>query len=86
MSRSFRKTPIVGYTTARSEKEDKRIVSGKIRAVSRARLAKKDDTPVDYREAGHGSRKFSKDGKYYLDVDRLHEEYDARYVYKLLGK
>lgn len=60
MNRRVRKTLIVGYTTTRSEKQDKRIASGKIRVISHLRLAR-NGTPVDYREAGDGSRNFSKD-------------------------
>jgi hypothetical protein len=32
MSRSYRKTPVCGITTARSEKQDKAIAHGRIRA------------------------------------------------------
>lgn len=40
MSRSYRKTPIHGITTARSEKDDKRIMHGMMRAAERTGLAK----------------------------------------------
>lgn len=86
MSRSYRKTPIIGITKARSEKQDKRMAAQKIRAISRSRLIRNDDTPVDYREAGHGSWDFAKDGKQYLDLAELRENGSPRYVHKLLGK
>lgn len=38
MSRSYRKTPIVGITTCRSEKEDKRLANRVVRARNRQRM------------------------------------------------
>ena len=86
MSRSFRKHPFIGNTTAESEKQDKRIAAGKIRVLSRARLAKADDTPVDYRESGHGSWEFSKDGKKYFDMTKISHVHGVHYARKLMGK
>ncbi len=39
MSRSYRKTPIHGVTTACSEKDDKRIIHGMMRAAERDALS-----------------------------------------------
>lgn len=45
MSRSRRKTPIYGMTTARSEKRDKQLWHGRMRACERGRLR---DARVDF--------------------------------------
>ena len=86
MSRSFRKNPIIGNTTAESEKQDKRSAARKIRVLSRSRLAKADDTPVDYRESGHGSWEFSKDGKSYFDIAKISKMHGVGYARKLMRK
>lgn len=86
MSRSFRKHPFIGNTTAESEKQDKRFAARKIRVLSRSRLAKADDTPVDYRESGHGSWEFSKDGKGHVDIAKISQMHGVRYARKLMGK
>ena len=39
MSRSRRKTPVLGITTAKSEKQDKRIANRKLRRLVNQRLA-----------------------------------------------
>lgn len=42
MSRSIRKTPIAGHTTAKSEKDDKKLASGKLRAAERQAIHRVD--------------------------------------------
>ena len=89
MSRSRRKTPIVGYTLARSEKADKRIATGKLRAAHRAVLAHVgggDVVAPDWRSVGHGSWDFAKDGKWWVDVDRSVRRFGQQAVRKWLAK
>ena len=47
MSRSKRKTPIMGFTTAKSEKKDKRINNRKLRRKTKvAMLSEKEILPI----------------------------------------
>jgi hypothetical protein len=46
MSRSRRKTPVIGITTCRSERSDKVIWHGRMRAKEREALAHGDDPPT----------------------------------------
>lgn len=66
MSRSYRKTPIHGITTARSEKEDKRINHGMFRARERDAIRRGDyeDCPRDMNEV-RDLWAMDKDGKCY---------------------
>ena len=66
MSRSRRKTPIFGITTATSEAEDKRLWHKRLRAKTRDQLkADPDDPiPVDHREVSDPWG-MSKDGRRY---------------------
>lgn len=69
MSRSFRKTPILGHTTARSEADDKRAWHQRWRARVRAQLAALkpgDDAPPVHRNEVSSTWDMSKDGKQWL--------------------
>lgn len=57
MSRSRRKNPFCGITTARSEKQDKTLKHRALRAIERACIAKGTDIPRQRRSW------MSKDGK-----------------------
>jgi hypothetical protein len=46
MSRSRRKTPITGITTAESEKKDKRIANRNLRRTSRTAIQKQDSDEI----------------------------------------
>lgn len=88
MSRSFRKTPIVGYTASRSEKQDKRIASGQLRCLHRSLLAQDTDyiAPNWKKATGHGSWIFAKDGKSYLKKYSRFGILSDAYMQKLLRK
>lgn len=73
MSRSYKKAPVTGATRAESEKQDKRIASGKLRSAYRQALVHGEDLP-DWRCTGHGSWCFAKDGKRWLDVKKCSPE------------
>ena len=64
MSRSRRKTPIFGITTATSEAEDKRLWHKRLRAKTRDQLkaGPEDPIPVDRREVSDPWG-MAKDGK-----------------------
>ena len=66
MSRSRRKTPIFGITTAPSEAEDKRLWHKRLRAKTRDQLkaGPDDHIPVDRREVSDPWG-MAKDGKRY---------------------
>ncbi|QDK81468.1 hypothetical protein EXU85_23795 [Spirosoma sp. KCTC 42546] len=65
MSRSLRKTPILGITTASTEKQDKRWANRRLRRINRVRIRKADE-PARLREVSN-VWDFKKDGKmYYL--------------------
>jgi hypothetical protein len=69
MSRSFRKTPIVGNTTAHSEKWDKKQWHQRHRKAVRQRLSTTDDlddyVDVDIRESSN-PWSMNKDGRHYM--------------------
>jgi hypothetical protein len=65
MSRSRRKTPITGITTARSDKQDKRLDHRAERAAVRDALAHAQDPPRHPR-----GQYFEKDGKQRFDPER----------------
>lgn len=64
MARSYRKTPIFGNTSAKSEKLDKRLASRRLRAQERQALHSGDDPP-DPRGAYNMAWDGAKDGKHY---------------------
>lgn len=73
MSRSRRKTPIFGHTTARSEADDKRLWHKRWRSRERDQLASLgpdgDPLPV-HRQAVSSTWDMAKDGKHWFDPSR----------------
>lgn len=76
MSRSYKHTPITGYTTAESEKEDKKLWHGALRTAEREFLSKidvdttDDDNLIDPVEKDVSNVwSFDKDGKHYMNIN-----------------
>lgn len=73
MSRSRRKTPIVGYSTARSEADDKRLWHKRWRARERDQLAgvgpDSDPLPIHLQEVS-STWDMAKDGKHWFAPPR----------------
>ncbi|WP_396167744.1 hypothetical protein [Flavobacterium sp.] len=70
MSRSYKKTKIVGYTTKVSEKQDKTIANKKLRRLVKVRIAKKNEILPLLREVSNVWN-FDKDGKrYYYNINK----------------
>lgn len=70
MSRSRRKSPITGVTTAVTEKGNKRDANRKLRRLNRAKIHKNDFDLFQLREISNVWA-FDKDGKHYLkDPDK----------------
>lgn len=73
MSRSYRHTPIVGITTARSEKQDKRIWHGRFRSHERDHLRTCQDweayLTTHFRSVSN-PWSMDKDGRQFLDLRR----------------
>lgn len=70
MSRSRRKNPIVGHTTAESEKTDKRLANRRYRRRARQVLGGSDpagDVIMPHVNEVSNVWQFDKDGKQYLD-------------------
>lgn len=65
MSRSIKKTPKTGITTAKSEKADKRNANRKYRRITKVQVKKGDQQFVDIKEVSDVWL-FDKDGKRYL--------------------
>ncbi|QBJ87830.1 hypothetical protein DDI74_16875 [Chryseobacterium gleum] len=65
MSRSRRKTPITGVTTAVTEKENKRDANRKLRRLNKIKIRKRDYDLFQLREISNVWG-FDKDGKYYV--------------------
>lgn len=70
MSRSMRKTPIVGFTTADSEKTDKRVANRRLRRRVRQLLDEHSDVLPHVREV-FNAHDMSKDGKGWFDPKRF---------------
>ncbi len=73
MSRSRRKTPIFGYTTARSEADDKRLWHKRWRVSERDQLATvgaDTDYVAVHRNAISSTWNMAKDGKAWFDPSR----------------
>jgi hypothetical protein len=70
MSRSRRKTPICGITTAESEKKDKRIANRKLRRRVRAALHADPDAPLPLLREVSDPWLMDKDGKMLIDPAR----------------
>ncbi|MEM8600972.1 MAG: hypothetical protein AAGF99_13725 [Bacteroidota bacterium] len=70
MSRSRKKTPISGTTTATSEKHDKRLANRRLRRRVRQRLAAgHDGTALPLLREVSNVWTMDKDGKLYFDPD-----------------
>ena len=70
MSRSYKKTPICGLTTAKSEKEDKRLANRRFRRASR-NLVKSNREPFYRLREVCNVWDFAKDGKMYYDKEAV---------------
>lgn len=67
MSRSHRKTPICGHTTAETEKQDKRIANRSFRRTVRQQLGSRHpDAVISNIRAVSNVWSFDKDGKQFL--------------------
>jgi len=64
MSRSFRHTPVFGVTTARSEREDKRVANRRLRHRVRSAIERGDEALPLLREISNVWA-MAKDGKRY---------------------
>ena len=76
MSRSIRKTPIFGHTTARSEADDKRLWHKRWRTSERGQLASigpETDHVTVNRTAVSSTWDMAKDGKYWFGPSRQRE-------------
>jgi len=65
MGKSRRRTPIVGITTARSEKFDKKIMHGRLRRKSKV-LAPDPDAVFPIPDEAMNKWSMAKDGKQYI--------------------
>jgi hypothetical protein len=74
MSRSRRKTPIRGITTAQSEKQDKRIANRRLRRRVRSALRVDPDAPLPLLREVSNPWRMDKDGKMLVDPAR-HPEF-----------
>ena len=70
MSRSYKKMPISGFTTAKSEKEDKRFANRLFRRASRNRIKSNREPFYRLREVCD-VWDFAKDGKMYYDKEAV---------------
>ena len=70
MSRSRRKTPICGITTAESEKQDKRIANRRLRRRVRSALRGDPDAPLPLLREVSNPWLMDKDGKMLVDPAR----------------
>lgn len=70
MTRSRRKTPIFGFTSCDSEKQDKKIWHGRMRAHERDALAKSDFEAhlTTRKEQVSDTWNMDKDGRYYWPI------------------
>lgn len=75
MSRSKRKTPIVGNAICRSEKEDKQIANRKLRRAQKQAINNGDEILPLKREKSNVWA-FGKDGKHYM------QNFDEKYMRK----
>lgn len=70
MSRSYRKTPITSFTTAKSDKEDKKLANRLFRRASRNRIKSNREPFYRLREVCD-VWDFAKDGKVYYDKEAV---------------
>lgn len=75
MSRSRRKTPICGITTAASEHVDKQVWHRRYRKAVRQRLAQDADTELPHQREFFDPWQMSKDGKRYYGLSRRDEKW-----------
>lgn len=73
MSRSRRKNPVTGFTTADSEKWDKRQANRRLRQTNKRILAKGGEVFARKREVSNVWL-FGKDGKQWLDDEVIEEQ------------
>ena len=75
MSRSNKKSPVIGMTTASSEKEDKRTANRSERRINKALLCKtNDETALKSKREVSNVYVFSKDGKQRIDPNKYPKE------------
>lgn len=75
MSRSRKRTPIAGITTAKSEKDDKRLANRRIRSRVKVALASRpEDDLLPTRRELSNPWTMAKDGKIWLDPDLYADE------------
>lgn len=70
MSRSYRKTPIMGWTTAVSEKQDKRKANRAFRRQTKTAIASNKEPPFSIRQVSDVWC-FAKDGKGYCHAETI---------------
>ncbi len=63
MARSRRKRPFTGWTTAKSEKDDKKLANRKLRRVSDAAVRRDPEKPAPMLREVSDVWAFAKDGK-----------------------
>ena len=74
MTRSRKKTPISGITTAESEKQDKRLANRRVRRAVKQALATSVDVDVlPHRRDLTNPWTMAKDGKMWFNADRFPE-------------
>ena len=75
MSRSNKKSPVIGNTTTSSEKEDKRIANRSERRINKVLLFKADDeTGLKAKREVSNVYGFGKDGKQRIDPKKHSKE------------
>ena len=75
MSRSNKKSPVIGMTTASSEKEDKRIANRSERRINKTILFKTiDGTALKSKREVSNVYEFGKDGKQRIDPNKYPKE------------
>lgn len=70
MSRSYKKTPITSFTTAKSDKEDKKLANRLFRRASRNRIKSNREPFYRLREVCD-VWDFAKDGRVYYDKEAV---------------
>lgn len=74
MSRSRRKTPIRGMSSADSEKQDKRMANRKLRRRVRSVLRVEPEAPLPRLREVSNPWSMDKDGKRFFDPERYPQE------------
>lgn len=73
MSRSYRKTPITGWTTCESEKWDKKMANRKLRRRTIDAIRKREEVYPELKEVSD-IWDFGKDGKQFIDANKYKRE------------